>query len=72
MKYSLSPREIPRAKPEGYPEGSGYISLYIPTQITIQTFSITTPALSFLGINIGRVDFPYCYKSWAIRENIAK
>ena len=29
MKYSLSPREIPRAEPEGFPEGSGYISQYI-------------------------------------------
>ena len=29
MKYSLSPREIPRAKSEGLPEGSGYISWYI-------------------------------------------
>ena len=50
MKYSLSPREIPRAKPEGFPEGLGYISLYIP----IKTFSITTSAVSFLEINIGR------------------
>ena len=38
MKYSLSPREILRAKPEGFPEDSGYISLYIPSQVTIQTF----------------------------------
>ena len=49
MKYSLSPREIPRAKPEGFPEGSGYISLYILTIVTIQTFSMTTPGLTFLG-----------------------
>ena len=26
MKYSLSPREIPRASPSGFPSGSGYIS----------------------------------------------
>ena len=69
MKYSLSPREIPRAKPKGSSKGSGYISSYIPTQITIQTFSITTPALSFLEINILRVD---CSNSYAIRENIAQ
>ena len=56
MKYSLSPREIPRAKPEGFPKGTGYISSYILTQVTIQTFSLTTPALTFLEINIGRVD----------------
>ena len=52
MKYSLGQREIPRAQPEGFPEGSGYISLYILTQVTIQTFSITTQALSFHDINI--------------------
>ena len=33
VKYSLSPRD--------FPEGSGYISPYIPTRVTIQTFSIT-------------------------------
>ena len=69
MKYSLSPRENPRAKPEGFLEG---LSSYIPTQVTIQTFSITTPALSFLEINIGRVDSQYCSDSWATRENIAQ
>ena len=37
MKYSMSPR----AKPKGFPEGSGYISPYVPTRVTIQTFSIT-------------------------------
>ena len=31
MKYSLSPRKIPRANCEGFPDGSGYISSYIPT-----------------------------------------
>ena len=72
MKYSLSPREILRAKPNGFPEGSGYISVYILTQVTIQTFSITTTALFFLEINIGRVDYPYCSGSWVIRENIAQ
>ena len=72
MKYSLSPREILRAKPKGFSEGSGYISEDIPTRVTIQTFSIRTPALSFLEINIGRVDSPYCSDSWAIRENITQ
>ena len=56
MKYSPSPREILRAKPKGFLEGSS--NIYIPTHVTIQTFSNTTQALSFLEINIGRVDFP--------------
>ena len=42
MKYRLSPREILRAEPEGFPEGSGDISSYTPTQVTIQEFSITS------------------------------
>ena len=42
MKYCLSPREFPRAEPGGFPEGSGNISLYTPTQVTIQSFSITS------------------------------
>ena len=70
MKYSLSAREIPRAKRKLFSEGSGYISSYIRTRVTIQTFSITTAALTFLDINIGRDDSPYCSDSWAIRENI--
>ena len=41
MKYSLSTREIPRATPEGYPEGLGCISPYILTSVIIQTFSIS-------------------------------
>ena len=49
MKYSLSPREIPRAKPEAFLKSTGYISLYFLTQVTIKTFSITNPALTFLG-----------------------
>ena len=49
MKYSLSPREIPRPKAEGFPEGSGYISLSFLTLVAIQTFSITNPALTCLG-----------------------
>ena len=41
MKYSLSPKDIPRAKAERFSEGSGYISRYIPTQVIIQSFSIS-------------------------------
>ena len=40
MIYSLSTREIPRTEPEGFFEGSGYISTYIPTRVIIQTFLI--------------------------------
>ena len=36
MKYCLSPKEIPRAKPEWFPEGSGNISSYTRTRVTIQ------------------------------------
>ena len=49
--YSLSPREIPRAEPEVFPEGSGYISPYILTWVIIQTLSILkshTSNMSFL------------------------
>ena len=67
MKSSLSLRE----KPERFPEGSGYILSYILTLVTIQTFSITFPSLTFLEIYIGRFDSPYCSDSWAIREYIA-
>jgi hypothetical protein len=45
MKYSLSSR----AKPEEFPEGSGYISSYFLTRVTIETFSITNPALTIMG-----------------------
>ena len=41
MKYSLSTREIKRAEPNGFYEGSGYISPYILPLVIIQTFSIT-------------------------------
>ena len=41
MKYCLSMREIPRAQPKGFPEGSGYISPYILTSVIIQTLSIS-------------------------------
>ena len=41
--------EILRAKPKGFPEGSGYNSPYTPTRLTKQTFSITIPVSSFLG-----------------------
>ena len=63
MKYSLSPREILRAKHKGFPEGSGYISSYIPIQGR-QTSSITTSALTYLEINIWRVCSSYYFDSW--------
>ena len=45
LQYSLL---IPRANPKRFLEGSGYIFSYIPTRVTIQTFSITTPSLTIL------------------------
>ena len=59
MEYCLSLREIPRAKPKGFPKGSGYISLYFPTRVTIHTFSITIQHCPSWEINIGRVDSLY-------------
>ena len=41
VKYSLSPNQIPRADPEGFSKGSGYISPYILTLIIVQTLSIS-------------------------------
>ena len=53
VKYSLSAREIPRAEPERFPKGSGYISPYIPIQVIIQDIinfkNKLLPVLSFLG-----------------------
>ena len=43
MKYCLSPRKIQRAEPEG----SGNILLCTPTQVTIQSFSITSTSQYF-------------------------
>ena len=40
MKYCLSPKEIPRAEPDGFPEGSGNISSYTPPLVTIQLQSL--------------------------------
>ena len=34
MKYSLSSKEVPRAKLKGFPDGSGYIALYIRSHNT--------------------------------------
>ena len=57
MKYSMSPRENPRAKPEGFHEGSGYISSYFLTQFKVQTFSIKNPAFTFLGDQYWKIQF---------------
>ena len=42
VKYSLSPREIPRAPPSGFPLCSGHISPYIPLLVKIQTQYLCT------------------------------
>ena len=59
VKYSLSTWEIPRAEPEGFPKGSGYISPYIPTWVIIQTFSISKVILPVLSFLVGQY-----WKSW--------
>ena len=41
MKYSLTTREIPRTEPEGFPEGSGYNSMFIQILVITQTFPIS-------------------------------
>ena len=40
IQYSLSPREIPRAEPDGFPEGSGYISQYIQLESQYKHFHL--------------------------------
>ena len=77
MKYRLSPREILRAEPEGFPEGSGDISSYTPTRVTIQSFSITSTSQYFLVLGPPEVRRPQYEKILAsrgqeasIRENI--
>ena len=47
MKYSLSPWEILGDSCRDFPRPD-YISFYILTQVTMQIFLITTPALTFL------------------------
>ena len=50
VKYSLSMREIPRAEAEEFPEGSGYISMYIPTWVIIPTISISKSYTSSIAL----------------------
>ena len=84
VKYSLSKREIPRAEPEQFPEGSVYISPYIPTWVIIQTFSMSksfTSNMSFLlwqywmscfsvlVLQLGYI-FPHCPVDETIRVRI--
>ena len=40
VKYSINLREISRAKPKGFLKGSGFISMYISTQVLMQVFTI--------------------------------
>ena len=81
VKYSLSTRENLRAELEGFPDGSGYISPYIPTWVIIQTFSITKHHTSsiilpssaifeelILRLAAGAIFFPYCLVDEAIRS----
>ena len=61
MKYRLSPREIPRAEPEG----SGDISLYNPTLVTIQSFSITSTSEYFFVFGPPLERRPNIFPYWA-------
>ena len=42
--YSVNPMEsflqLKKVKPKGFTKGSGYISLYFPTHVTMQIFKI--------------------------------
>jgi hypothetical protein len=52
MKYKVSLREISRAEPNFFPEGSGHILTLIPTLVIIQIFSISktyTPSIVLPG-----------------------
>ena len=72
MKYRLSPKEIPRAEPEEFLEGSGDISLYTPPQVTIQSFSITSTSQYFLVFASGAYNiFQYWLRELTIFSCIA-
>ena len=67
VKCSLSTREILRAEPGGFTEGSGYISLYILTWVTIQSFSMSksyTDSMVHPGRAILKSWYPYWSGSW--------
>ena len=53
-------------KPEVFPKGSDYISLYFPTQVTIQIFSVTIQHRPFWEINIGNHTNPKLYTLYRI------
>ena len=73
VKYSLSPREIPWAPPSGFPSGSGYISLYIPPLVTIQTqyipplvlIRIQNTLYSFLQCTLYTIHFIHLYTQYS-------
>ena len=60
--------EILWAEPIGFVKGSGFISLYISTQVIIQTFLNPKIYNSGIGLhvcgNIRRVDSPHWSGSW--------
>ena len=69
MKYRLSLRENPRAEPEGFPDGSGDISSYTPTLVTIQSFSITSTNEYFLVFGLPLERKPEYEKIFISRGN---
>ena len=52
-------------EPEGFPEGSGNISLYTLTQVTIQPFSITSISQYFLVFTSWAGEYFPVFTSWA-------
>ena len=60
MKYCPSPKKMPSAEPEGFPEGSGNISSYTLTRVTIQ------PIFS----RIDSVSLQYNILSYSPREQV--
>ena len=59
VKCCLSPREIPKAEPEEIFKGVGYILMYIPTRVIIQTLSISKNYSSRIVLPCSAI-----WKSW--------
>ena len=58
-------------EPEGFPEGSGDISSYTLTQVTIQSFSITSTSQYFLVFGPpGEAQYGFVLPLGAIRTHI--
>ena len=58
--YSVNPMEsflqLKKVMPKGFTKGSGYISMYIPTHVTMQIFTIT---LLERGLDKKKINLPF-------------